>query len=92
MPAMHLWQVFCDLETREYEVLGQASDDADLIAKGDFINSHTPKPRRQVRVHSPLVEQTTLAALHQEMRATGLRESPGAMQRRLKELGWAGSS
>jgi len=88
MAAMHLWQVFCDLETREYEVLGQAGDDGDLIAKGNFINSRLPKTRRRVRVHSPLVEQTTLTALHQEMQATGLRESPGAMQRRLSELGW----
>jgi hypothetical protein len=85
---MHLWQVFCDLETREYEILGQASSDDELMAKGQFINSRLPPHRRRTRVHSPLVEQTSLEALHRELQITGLKESRGLLQRRLTELGW----
>jgi hypothetical protein len=83
-----LWQVFCDLETREYEILGQAADDADLLAKGAFVNSHLLPQRHKTRVHSPLVGQTPLRDLHTELQATGLRESRGLLQRRLNELGW----
>jgi hypothetical protein len=83
-----LWQVFCDLETREYEILGQAADDADLMAKGAFVNSRLPPRRHKTRVHSPLVAQTPLPTLHTELQATGLCESRGLLQRRLDECGW----
>jgi hypothetical protein len=92
MTTTMLWQVICDLATREYEVLGQADGDEELITRCEFINSRLAQEGRHMRAHSPLVSQTSLEDVRREMHVSGLRERPGLLVRRLAEAGWVRSA